>query len=84
MKNTEAVVTYVWLVHIHFKDCISFSLQIITKSADMPAICQEYIQRVVNTVTCSYGNRIKFLNSLQGTLWILPARAFHLALTASV
>lgn len=30
VQNTVAVVTYLWLVHIHFQDCFSFSLQIIS------------------------------------------------------
>lgn len=41
VQDTVAVVTYLWLVHIHFQDYISFSLQTITQSADKPAICQD-------------------------------------------
>lgn len=63
-QNTVAVVTCLRLVHIHVQDYISFSLQIINQSADTPAICHEYIQQVVNTVTCSYRNKITVPNSL--------------------
>jgi len=64
MQNTVAEVTYLWLEHNQFQDYISFSLQIITQSADKPAICQEYIEQAVNSVTCSYGSKMKFSNSL--------------------